>query len=125
MGNEMSPGSPRQPPGPLITSGRSDDRKPPDLLLASEKTSISKVALHKGQKPKDVVKMEDHMTHWTELPIVNIVKQNETKYRVEMEDGSEYIGGMKDSMFEGYGEIEWRTTKKRYCLQLLGIEVNG
>jgi len=43
----------------------------------------------------------------------NIRQVNPGQFVVELADESLYIGSLKNSTFEGYGEIDWKKHKKR------------
>lgn len=114
MGNELAQGHRQQPPGPLMTSGLLEDKKPSGFILESDKSNITKVTDAPGLKPKETMQAPELGTQNYELKIVNIVRLTDHQFLVELEDGSEYKGGLHNSLFNGYGEILWRSNVRRY-----------
>lgn len=109
----MAQGQHQPPPGPLMSSGRSDDKKWGGFVLDSNNTNATRVTEPVGPKVPDVLQAPELGRQPTDLQVVNIVHLAGQQFLVELEDGSEYRGALKNSLFNGYGELENRSIHRQ------------
>jgi hypothetical protein len=113
MGNKQATGGEPSLPRMMLSTTRNTTLVVGPKINESDKSGITKTSEVGSIKPRAERETWGQSTHKDRLSIVNITRKQENQYLVEMADGSTYLGGLEQSQFSGYGEVEWKSTKKR------------
>lgn len=114
MGNKQAPGNGPTQPGLILSESRKLNLVATPKQGESSESKMTKVSDQYQSKPRIETGVFDGcLLVKDQLAIVNITKKTENQYLVEMADGSKYLGGLHQSQFNGYGEVEWNSFKKR------------